>query len=80
MEATSTENAAPVQRAAFSVDEFCAAHAITKPLFYKLLKAGQGPRIMKCGTRTLISIEAAADWRRAMEEGAVLMPARRAKH
>lgn len=80
MEATRTETAAPIPRAAFSVEEFCAAHTITKPFFYKLLKAGQGPRIMKCGTRTLISIEAAADWRRAMEEGAVLMPARRAKH
>lgn len=80
MEATSNENAVVVERAAFSVDEFCAAHTITKPLFYKLMKNGQGPRIMKAGTRTLISIEAAADWRRAMEEGAVLMPSRRSKH
>lgn len=80
MEATSNENALVVERAAFSVDEFCAAHTITKPLFYKLVKNGQGPRIMKAGTRTLISIEAAADWRRAMEEGAVLMPSRRSKH
>lgn len=80
MEATRTETAAPVQRAAFSVDEFCTAHTITKPLFYKLLKAGRGPKIMKCGTRTLISIEAAADWRRQMEADAVLMPSRRSKH
>lgn len=80
MEATSNENALVVERAAFSVNEFCAAHTITKPLFYKLVKNGQGPRIMKAGTRTLISIEAAADWRRAMEEGAVLMPSRRSKH
>lgn len=80
MQATNTENAVVIERAAFSVDEFCAAHTITKPTFYKILKAGQGPRIMKAGTRTLISVEAAADWRRQMEEGAVLMPSRRSKH
>lgn len=55
---------------AFSVAQFCEGHDITKVLFYKLLKEGRGPRIMKVGTRTLISAEAAADWRREMEEGA----------
>ena len=57
-------------RAAFSVDEFCAAHGISRVLFYKLLKAGTGPRVMKLGARTLISTEAAADFRRRMEEAA----------
>lgn len=60
------------QQQAFSVAEFCDAHGFTKVLFYKLLKDGRGPRIMKVGHRTLISTEAAADWRRAMEEGAEL--------
>ncbi len=59
-----------MQQQAFSVAQFCAAHGFTKVLFYKLLKDGRGPRIMKVGTRTLISAEAAADWRRAMENGA----------
>lgn len=57
---------------AFSVAEFCEKHRITKPHLYELFKRGTGPRIMKVGRRTLISIEAAADWRRQMEQGAQL--------
>ena len=56
-----------IARAAYSVNAFCEAHAISRALFYKLLKSGDGPRIMKCATRTLISVEAAAKWRRQME-------------
>ncbi len=55
------------QLAAYGVDEFCAAHGISRAKFYDLLKIGKGPRVMKVGTRTLISREAAADWRREME-------------
>ena len=50
-----------------SVEEFCTAHKISRATFYKLLAIGKGPRIMKIGTRTLISDEAAAEWRREME-------------
>lgn len=57
-----------VARAAYSVDEFCEAHRITKVFFYQQIKAGTGPRIMKVGRRTLISVEAAGDWRREREE------------
>lgn len=73
---TSTPSARP-SAAVYSVNSFCAAHDITKVTFYGLLKKGIGPRIMKVGTRTLISLEAAAEWRRHMEEGATLIPARR---
>ena len=31
------------------------------------MKDGRGPRMMKLGRRTLISAEAAADWRRQIE-------------
>ena len=64
-------------RAAYSVKEFCDAHGITKVTVYKMLKEGSGPRIMKVGARTLISAEAAADWRRQCEEGAHILPSRR---
>jgi predicted DNA-binding transcriptional regulator AlpA len=57
-------------RRAFSVDEFCAAHGISRAMFYKLGKERKAPRLMKVGTRTLISEEAAADWRRQMEVSA----------
>ena len=62
-----TSSIAP--RAADSVKDFCHAHSITKVTFYKMQKEGTGPRIMKVGARTLISAEAAADWRRQCEEG-----------
>ncbi len=52
----------------FTVQEFCAEHGgISKPFFYKLQKDGKGPRLMKVGRRTLITAEAAADWRKQME-------------
>jgi predicted DNA-binding transcriptional regulator AlpA len=52
---------------AFSVDEFCAAHGISRAMFYKLCGEGKGPRLMAVGTRKLVSLEAAADWRRQCE-------------
>jgi hypothetical protein len=52
---------------AFTVDQFCFQHNISRPYFYKMQKVGIGPRIMKIGTRTLVSVEAARDWRRERE-------------
>ncbi len=54
-------------KAAFSVAEFCREHAISRGLFYNMLRDGHGPRVIKAGRRTLISREAAEDWRRRME-------------
>lgn len=70
----------PAAPAVYSVKGFCAAHDITKVTFYALLKKGIGPRIMKVGVRTLISHEAAAEWRRQMEVGATILPSRRGSH
>ena len=50
-----------------TVDEFCQGHRICRATFYNLVKTNRGPRLMKVGSRTLISVEAAADWRRQME-------------
>jgi hypothetical protein len=52
---------------AFTVDQFCHYHNLSRPFFYKMLKVGIGPRIFKVGTRTLVSTEAAAAWRRERE-------------
>lgn len=52
---------------AFTVIGFCEAHGIGRNLFYQLRKDGLGPKVMKVGARTLISHEAAAEWRRRME-------------
>ena len=54
-------------RLALSIAEFCEAHGISEGFFYKLKKQGEGPREMKVGARTLISLESAAEWRRARE-------------
>jgi hypothetical protein len=57
----------PTERAAFSIEEFCAAHSISPDLFYKMQREKWGPKIMRVGARTLISIEAAEEWRRNRE-------------
>jgi hypothetical protein len=41
-------------------------------LLYELLNRGLGPRLMKIGRPTLISSEAAAEWRARMEARASL--------
>ncbi len=53
---------------AFTVTQFADAHFVSRTHVYALIKAGKGPRVMKVGRRTLISVEAAADWRRQLEQ------------
>jgi predicted DNA-binding transcriptional regulator AlpA len=55
---------------AFSVAAFCAAHGISRSLFYELQKAGRGPRILRVGRRVLITLEAAAEWREQLSKEA----------
>jgi predicted DNA-binding transcriptional regulator AlpA len=57
-----------IGRRCSSVDQFCADHGISRAMFYKICAAGKGPRVMKIGSRTLISEEAASEWRRSMED------------
>jgi hypothetical protein len=54
-------------RAAYTIDEFCAAHRISRRKFYELEEEGTGPRLMRVGSKVLISIEAAAAWRAERE-------------
>ena len=55
---------------AYSIGEFCEAHGICRGTLYNLWKSGDGPRYMHVGRRRLITNEAAADWRRDMENKA----------
>ena len=57
-----------VQKQSFSIQEFCKLHDISRSLFYVLREKGEAPRVMKVGRRTLISVEAAAEWRKNMEQ------------
>jgi predicted DNA-binding transcriptional regulator AlpA len=50
-----------------SVRAFCADNGLSRSLLYRLLKDGRGPRLTKVLRRTLISSEAAAEWRARME-------------
>lgn len=54
---------------AMNIDQFCSRHSISRSMFYKLQSQHRGPHLMKVGTRTLITVESAAKWRRRMERG-----------
>jgi hypothetical protein len=56
-----------VAPAAYSIPEFCIAHRISEMTFFRLKRLGLGPRTMKVLNRTIITYEAAADWRREGE-------------
>jgi hypothetical protein len=54
-------------RQAYSIQEFCDAHSISRATYYNLRKAGKGPIEMEVNARKLISIESASAWRKQME-------------
>lgn len=53
---------------AFSINEFCKLHSISRAKFYLMINAGEAPQIMQVGRRRLISREAAQKWRQQMEQ------------
>jgi hypothetical protein len=55
---------------AMSIRVFCVLHGISEDMFFKMKREGWGPATMKVGSRTLISHEAAAAWRREREAAA----------
>jgi predicted DNA-binding transcriptional regulator AlpA len=57
----------PAPLLALTILQFCEAHTISEAMFYKLKKKGLAPRETKIGTRTIITLEAAADWRAERE-------------
>ena len=59
--------APPIAPMAYSIKQFCEAHSISVDTYFRLQRAGLGPVTMKVGARTLISVEAAAAWRRSRE-------------
>jgi hypothetical protein len=66
----SLEHSGP-PRCAFTIDEFCEAHRISRAQLYLLWGAGRGPRFMRNGKRRIITVEAAANWRREGEAASV---------
>lgn len=47
-----------------TVDEFCAAHKLSRGQFYKMRAVGEGPSTFKLGRKTLIKESAASEWLR----------------
>jgi hypothetical protein len=62
------EQPMPIQRRAFSVDEFCAAYRISRRMYFRLRDAGLGPIEMHVGRRVLVSVDAALAWAKARED------------
>ena len=64
-EVTGRKVSIAVERAAYTISEFCNAHRISRAHYYTLKKLGQGPDEARASDRTvLITIEAAARWRK----------------
>jgi excisionase family DNA binding protein len=55
------------QLSAMTVDQFCATHNVSRSKFYQLVQMNKAPKCFWCGNQRRISIEAATEWRRAME-------------
>jgi hypothetical protein len=70
MAAIPADIAQQVPREAYTIPEFCKAHRISESMYFKLRAAGLGPREMRALRKVTISVEAAAEWRRARENAA----------
>ena len=57
-----------VERDAYSVEEFCQRHNISRGTFYNMRAAGNGPVEARIFHRVLITRESAEAWRRAREQ------------
>ena len=55
---------------AYCIPEFCCAHSLSESFFHKLMTEDRGPKVMRIGRRTLVSIEAAGAWRARQEAAA----------
>ncbi len=58
----------------FSIPDFCRTHSISRGMLYKLIGQGEGPRTIKVGRRTLISSEAAQEWRQRLGDKDEMQP------
>ena len=57
----------PIVHSTLTVAQLCARNQISRVHFYELRKHGRGPKIMKMGRRTLITLQSESDWHAQME-------------
>jgi predicted DNA-binding transcriptional regulator AlpA len=55
----------------FSIDDWCAMHALSRSFYYKLDKLGQAPKSFKVGRTVRISETANDEWLSAREAAQV---------
>lgn len=53
---------------AHDINTFCETFGISRSFFYKLKRQNKAPRTMKVGSKTLISVDAAEEWQKQMEQ------------
>ena len=58
------------ERAAYTTNEFCHDHRVSRSKLYEMWREGTGPRFFTIGNQRRISVEAAANWRREREAAA----------
>jgi len=54
--------------AVYTIQQFIRAHNVSYGKFYSMMRDGTGPRTMTMGTRRVISVEAAREWRNKRTE------------
>ena len=65
------EASLPVHRTALNLEEAAESLGLSRTTLYQLLKAGQGPSLIKIGRRRLVSIQALHDWLQQEQVGGV---------
>jgi hypothetical protein len=51
-----------VERAAYTIPEFCAAYRVGRAKFYEMVKAGRGPRCKRDGKWVIVTTVEAEAW------------------
>lgn len=54
----------------YSIDEFCDAFGVSRSAFYRMRRAGTGPRIARIGGRVVVPVAAADVWFAKLTEAA----------
>ena len=70
MGATRSEaGSSSLERAAYTIPEFCFRNGISRPKYHRLRAEGRGPREMRLGLNAIrITVAAERDWQRLMQE------------
>jgi hypothetical protein len=64
--ATEPVQISQLQKKAYTISEFTQTHSMSMSTFYKDQRAGRGPDVIFVGNKSLVTEEAAAEWRQRM--------------